>query len=286
MHHRRRAISLTSLVLGLLTMPATAGVVKCKAADGAITYTQNACPAGTAPVDLDERLSSGTAAPSSSAAVKSLSAPAMVFKSQMERCLKNEADEACQTLDITAKLCRTKSEWSNPVCVAFRDAGEASRDQVMLTDDKSMRALRNACARGHSGACTEVVCAPNVFEEGDDDDVRACAHKKQLPFSSQWVQLGDYRSTDFSTYTFLCMQKLDRVNPFGVARKYRPRVSVVAKVPAGGMSAQFRAANLPDESFGTAGQAAVAGCNAQVEAVEQRKELQKEAARKNVATGV
>jgi hypothetical protein len=287
MRHCPHAISLTGLILGFLALPATAGVVKCKAPDGAITYTQNACPAGTASVDLDERLSSGAAAaPSSSGTAKSLSAPAMVFKSQMERCIKNEADEACQTLDITAKLCRIKSEWSNPVCVAFREAAEASRDKVMLTDDTSMRALRNACARGHNGACTEVVCASNVFEEGDDDDVRACAHKRQYPFSSQWVQLSDHRSTDFQSFTFLCMQKLDRVNSFGVSRKYRPRVSVLAKVPAGGVSAQFRAANLPDESFGTAGQAAVAGCKAQVDAVEQKKELQKETARKNVATGV
>ena len=277
---------LTFVCLALaLSLDAPAGVVKCKGADGAITYTQNMCPPGTAPVNLDENISSGsTSSPSSSA--KPLSAPAMVFKSQMERCLKNDADEACQTLDITARLCRNKSEWQTSVCVAFREAGEASRDQVMLTDDKSMRALRSACAQGHSGACTEVVCAPNVFEEGSDDDVRACASKKQFPSSSQWVQLGDYRSSGFSTYTFLCMKKLDRVNSFGVARQYRPRVSVISKVPPGGLSAEYRAANLPDEPFATAGQAAVAGCNAQVESVEQRKEQQKETARKNVATGV
>jgi len=286
MDSRQLAFSLTCVVLGFASLPAAAGVVKCKGADGAITYTQNICPAGTKPVDLGENISSGAANPSTSASTRELSAPAMVFKSQMDRCLKNEADEACQTLDITAKLCRNRSEWQTSVCMAFREAGEASRDQVMLTDDKSMRALRSACAQGHSGACTEVVCAPNVVEEGEDVDVRACASKKQYPSSSQWVQLGDYRSSGFTTYTFLCMQKLDRVNSFGIARKYRPRVSVIAKVPAGGLSAEYRAANVPDERFGTAGQAAVAGCNAQVEALEQKKELQKETARKNVATGV
>jgi hypothetical protein len=265
----RLALPFAVLLLAGSPPVTAAGVVKCKGADGTVTYTQNACPAGTKPMDIPPAYAPEAATPNT--AKGRLSTQGMYFQTQIERCLASSGDEACRMLDATAEICRNKAEWRNPNCLAFKEAAEATRDQIEMTDDRSMRALRAGCSVGHEPACVEVACPPNVFQRGQEVDVRACAHRRKFPSSSKWVQLSEQRSKDFSSYSFLCMQRLDGVNSFGVERQYRPTISVVGKTMPGDISTTYRAGNLPDESFSTAGEAAVAGCKAQIEKADEQK---------------
>jgi hypothetical protein len=61
----RCAVSLCVALLSLTAAPARAGTVKCKSNDGAVTYTENTCPAGTRSVDLVDTTSSSASSRSS-----------------------------------------------------------------------------------------------------------------------------------------------------------------------------------------------------------------------------
>jgi hypothetical protein len=270
-----RVLPVAALIL-LATPAAGAGVVKCKDAKGAITYTQNACPAGTSPLELDPGFSPAETSPSGPA--RPISATGTAVKGRMERCMSKPTEEACEGLERAAEVCRRRDEWQNPTCIAMKEAAEAISDQLTRRDENSRSLMRGACERGERHACVSAACAGNTLNDGSDAEVRYCAETRRLPNSSQWVQLESQSATSHSTLTYLCMKRLTRVNSLGITIRYRPRVTIIGKVPTGGISSRYHTILLPTESFATAAEAAVAACQTQVEASEKKQESYKDSA--------
>jgi hypothetical protein len=270
-----RVLPVAALVL--FAIPAAgAGVVKCKDGKGAITYTQNACPAGTSPVDLDQSFSPAETPPSNPA--RPISSTAMALKGRMELCMSKPTEEACGGLENAAQVCRRREEWTNPTCIAMKEAAEAISDQLTRRDENSRSLLRGSCERGARHACVSAACGGNTLNDGSDAEVRYCAETRRLPNSSQWVQLETHGATSHSTLTYLCMKRLSRVNSLGITIRYRPRVTIIGKVPTGGISSRYHTILLPTESFATAAEAAVAACQTQVEAAEKKQESYRDSA--------
>ncbi|MET0350575.1 MAG: DUF4124 domain-containing protein, partial [Rhizobacter sp.] len=190
----KQSIFLALLVL--VAAPVSAGVVKCKGADGSVTYTENSCPPGTRNMDLPAE---ATAPPpgSSTASGEPLSRKATMLKQQMDICLENSADAACTILEATASMCRDKANWNTPNCVAFKQAAEATREKIIAAEKNP--AMDPGCANGNSYACIQNQQRKNAdcnhsLNEGSDVDARACAQRLNMPSAATWVLMGESKS--------------------------------------------------------------------------------------------
>lgn len=275
------------MILLAFAAPAQAGLLKCKAADGSVTYTDTSCPPGTSNQDVSPEISApASSTPSAGNSDKPLSTAALVFKHKIERCLQSQAQADCRPLDVTAEICNDKQGSKSAQCAPFWEAVEASRSLALGIDPRSVSSLRAACASGSQSACVQAACPPNVYNEGSDEQLRACAHQRRMGTSTHWIQSDEHRNGQSSSTNFTCMKKQEKVMSWGAKRTFRPQVIVISQVQPGGMRAVHKANNLPDEEFATAGEAATAGCAAEARKFEQQnqKEERKPAGKKPSST--
>ena len=281
MRLRPAAFSLTFLGAMLIgSAPAQAGLLKCRAPDGTVTYTDTSCPPGTSNQDVPPEFSSR--APSGAAthgADKPLSTAALVFKDKMENCLKTESSADCRPLDVAAEICNDKVNSRTSQCIAFWEAVDATRALALGMDPRRMSDARAACAGGDESACIQVACPPNIYNEGSDEQVRACAYRTKTAASTHWLQFDERRYGQSSSTTFLCMKKQEMVTSWGLKQTFRPQVVVISQVPPVGLRAVHKVSSVADEEFATAGEAATAGCAAEAEKLGKR-DSKKASARK------
>ncbi len=261
---------LAALAALSLATEAQAAVVKCKAKDGSITYTQTLCPAGTVNAELPEHLnadrpSSSAAAPSGGAGVGS--SKAAMYRDSAIACSESPKSESCELLGDAITFCKPESSWNSEACLALKEGLQAARDRLNMADPQSQQRLREICAKGGNLACVFQECPADMYMNGPDQLVRACAARAGMPVSSTWVKLEGKNSgnglTGFGgSSKYVCLKKLERTNDIGERLSYRETVTVLIFAPVGGGSHEITVSSLPDEKFATADAAATAGCAA------------------------
>lgn len=249
--------------LGLAAPRAEAAVLKCKAKDGTITYTQTTCPPGTTnadfPEDWNPNHSPGTS--SGSRAGRPSSPQAVMFMNSAVACLEDDDEAGCEVIGEAAIFCKPEQNWPSKTCVALREGVQAARDQVHMTDEGSKRRLRQLCASGGDFACSLKECPMDMFIKGSDEQVRACAARAKLPTSGTWVKV-DHAGGN-GTGTYVCLKKVEMTSSIGEQLSFRESIKVVTFSQGGtGSPTRFAASSLPDELFPTANAAATAGCEA------------------------
>jgi hypothetical protein len=252
-------------VLWFTALPADAAVLKCKAKDGSITYTQTTCPPGTTNADFSEHANPNhTPGPGAAATSAGPSSPlAIAYGSHAYDCVEDEDVRACRLIEEAMEVCTPERNWSTENCIALREGIQAARQRLTLTDEYSQQRLRQLCAKGARSACSVVECPLDLFVNGSEVEVRACAARASLPVTATWIRteermlsLGNTRSS------FVCLKKLERVTGIGERIGYRETITVLSLSKRDGSPSQHRASSLPDETFPTAHAAATAGCDA------------------------
>ena len=262
-----RALLLPALCFALASffaLPAQSGIVKCKSADGGITYTENTCPPGTAPADLPDGVSANSGSSLGNAPKPVDSVQAAGHLQAIRECLRSESDNsyACQSVNNAVVHCAKPEARATENCAALRQAAAAARAEENLADPESKKRLRQICSEDGGAACTVLECPFNTFVEGTDEQIRACSARLQLASSSTWVQLDKSHNGSYGSTKYICLKKFTRINSIGELRPYRQHITVVSMVPKQGMRAQHTPSNLPGEVFADKNAAATAGCAA------------------------
>jgi hypothetical protein len=258
--------------LALLAAPAEAAVIKCKAKDGSITYTQTACPPGTSNADFAEetnpnRAPAGTPQGSMHDSPQNKgkgpsSTRAVLYQDAAYNCAmsRSQHSEACGVINDAVAFCEPKQNWGSEVCVALRDGLQAARSELNMSNGESRQKLRQVCAQGHSIACSMIDCPSDIYANGTDQQIRACAVQGKLPVTATWVRVENHDSGGTSTGKYVCLKKLERISSIGERLSYRETITVVS------FGGSFSASPIPGETFGSAHAAATAGCEAKAEA--------------------
>jgi hypothetical protein len=264
------SFALTALLgLVLTTSPARAAVLKCKAADGSVTYTQTTCPPGTQNAEFSEHSDPNREAGAGDDGSASSKQHLSSYKSAMYRdlalaCTEREEADACEMLSQAIDFCVPEKNWPSAACKSLREGMGAARDKLSMADPASRQRLREICAQGGELACKFQECPPSMFINGSDQQVRACAARAGLPVSATWIRLesrttGDGVTGWFATSKYVCLKLLERTDSIGDRRTYRESVIVRVSAPRGG-GRTITVSSLPDEEFATPDAAATAGC--------------------------
>lgn len=251
--------------LNLLSAPAGAAVIKCKAKDGSITYTQTVCPPGTTNADFPEEadpnrmLGGGSSGSSGASGGRPSSPQAVMFMNSAVSCVEHENQNACTVIDEAVTICEPQKNWGSQTCIALREGLQAARSNQYMTDERSKQRLRQICAKGGELACALNECPLDMFVKGSDEQVRACAARASMPVSGSWVKMSGGGN---GAGSYVCLRKVERVTSIGERLSSRVTINVVSFSPGPGAPTQFTASSLPDERFATSNAAANAGCEA------------------------
>lgn len=251
--------------LGLVAPGAEAAVLKCKAKDGTITYTQTTCPPGTTNADFPEDWNPNKSAPSrgpSTSARGPSTAQGMLYRNAALACIEQKDAEACNVIDDGANFCKPESNWQAASCVALREGIQSARETMLGSDPESKRRIREICAKGGRMACEIQECPMDMFTKGTDDQVRACAARAKLPVSGSWVRMDTNEGGRNITGRYVCLRKVERISPIGERLTYRETITVMSFSPGNGGPVEHIPSSLPNDKFATADAAATAGCEA------------------------
>lgn len=253
------------LLSGFAVAPAEAAVLKCKAKDGTITYTQTTCPSGTTnadfPEDWNPNNSTSTGGSSRSGGQPS-TAQGMLYRNAALACIEEDDSEACSVIDDAVSFCRPEANWKAASCVALREGMQSARDTMLGADQESKRRLRQLCAQGGQMACAVQECPYDLFINGSDEQVRACAARAKLPVSGSWIKLETSGGGHNITGKYVCLRKVEKTSAIGERLSYREAITVMSFATGNGRPVEHIPSSLPDEKFATANAAATAGCEA------------------------
>jgi hypothetical protein len=189
---------------GWLVLPgvADAQIVKCRDAQGRLTYTADKCPAGTQPEALPKDVSPALPDPNrprpisqSAATIPPMSAELRKREQNFRHCqfFNHHSEPQCADFVALEKHCGSLQHWDEPECrllvefYTLRDAEQSARVKLIR---------QQRCKHLDRDACIELGCNYHPTEEPDTSKILECARVRKLAIGRTWAQYDHQHNKD------------------------------------------------------------------------------------------
>src|SRR5688572_5478455 len=181
------ALMVLALVCAGIAPSAYSQIVKCRAESGQLVYTEEKCPPGTQPLDLDKSLpASVRTAPAQVSAAASepvLSPRAQELKPFIFACAYS-ANTECNEFRQMYRPCMDKRNRDAADCKALVELLPLAERARMR---KIMQEQRQRCReQGSMDQCKRAACPMLSDHEAEDEQLYACSHAWGLPSTRLW----------------------------------------------------------------------------------------------------
>jgi hypothetical protein len=256
---------------GWLVLPgvADAQIVKCRDAQGRLTYTSEKCPAGTQPEALPQDISPALPDPSrprpetpTASAAAPASAELRAREPFFRECLSSATVTArCEQFEAQRLKCSYSEHWDLAECKVLAELYLKLEHEGQA---KRLATLNERCrssARTDRAACEAVDCGFTPYREADTAKIISCARRKQLQVGETWVQFEQHAAgRDHSLGGFVCQQVWRLRSGAGEWGHHRNRFSIEREFVEGKPTQKLIASGLPLLRFDSIEEAAKASC--------------------------
>jgi hypothetical protein len=198
MARMRTTWSILLTLAGWLVFPAVADaqIVKCRDAQGRLTYTAERCPTGTQPEVLPQDLSpelhdpGRQPAPRPSGTIPPMSAELRAREQNFRHCqfFNYQSEPQCSDFVALEKHCSDRKHWDEPQCLllvefySVRDAEQEARVRLIV---------QQRCKHMDRDACAELECNYDPMREPDTSKILQCARIRKLAVGRTWAQFDN-----------------------------------------------------------------------------------------------
>ncbi len=169
--------------------PSAAQIVKCKSTSGQITYTQNTCPTGTAPLELSENIAAESGrTPSRSSPLGQLSARATALKQSSDACIRPSSAACAEYLKMQGFCGNRENCGIRAIARRFAKSWRTSLRQPGKSVRRSVKRDEDRCGAGDQGRVARAACNPSMLFDGTAEDLKKCARSRNFATGRTWAQ--------------------------------------------------------------------------------------------------
>jgi hypothetical protein len=281
MTRMRASMAVLLSLAGWLVLPgvADAQIVKCRDAQGRLTYTAETCPAGTTPEALPKDISpdlpeagrpvpgsASTAAPPLPPTSAATSVPSAEFRARekyFRECIGAVEGHSvrCDQFFALRLKCVESVHWETPDCRALAEYYTLLERESEQRRVASARELCRQDPRANGPACERAECGFKPATESDTARIISCARRRHLKVANTWVQFEKSApGREHSLGIYVCQQVWRLRSGAGQWGYQRAFFTIDREIVAGRPTAKLIASGLPDMRFDSVDEAAFAGC--------------------------
>lgn len=234
------ALLVLACVCAVIAPSAYSQIVKCRAESGQLVYTEEKCPAGTQPLDLDKTLpSSARASPtqaSRTAAEPVLTPRAQELKALVFACV-HSGNTGCNEYQQLYRSCTDRNNRGTQDCKALVQLLPLAKQEGF---ERILRDHRASCRQQDSDDCRRSTCTVLPAQEPDDDQLHACAKAWGFPSTKSWALISETKDEAGNwTGIYVCFPKHRFLGSVGEPTWQRGQIVVEAQMSGGRPTGSF-----------------------------------------------